>query len=125
MYQFSGRTDSFDFFDPNLPKKGFWGQNFEILSLESESAPSIYHECQFADKTNNFEIFGLNLGKLPNYVRYFGSYNVESVAESWVEVDRTGWRWMEPGGDGWSWVELGGGGWRWVKLGAQFGNTRF
>ena len=125
MYQFSGRTDNFDFFDPNLPKKGFWGQNFEILSLESESAPSIYHECQFADKTNNLEIFGLNLGKLLNYVRYFGSYNVESVTESWVEVDRTGWRWMEPGGDGWSWVELGGGGWRWVELGAQFGNTRF
>ena len=31
-------------------------------------------------------IFGLNLGKLPNYVRCFGSYNVEGVAESWVEA---------------------------------------
>ena len=47
---------------------------------------------------DNFEVFGLNLRKLPNYVRYFVSYNVEGVAESWmdaemswVEVDKTGW----------------------------------
>ena len=39
-------------------------------------------------------IFGLNLGKLPNYVRYFGYYNIEAVAESWVEVDGAGWRWV-------------------------------
>ena len=31
-------------------------------------------------------IFGLNLGKLPNYVQHFGSHNVEGVAESWVEA---------------------------------------
>ena len=36
---------------------------------------------------NNFEFFGLNLWKLPNYVRYFGSNNVEGNGESWVEVD--------------------------------------
>ena len=48
---------------------------------------------------NNFELFGLNLGKLPNYVQYFGSNIVEGVAESWVEtemslveVDGAGWR---------------------------------
>ena len=33
---------------------------------------------------DNFEVFGLNLRKLPNYVRYFVSYNVEGVAESWM-----------------------------------------
>ena len=32
-------------------------------------------------------IFGLNLGKLSNYMRYFGSNNVESVTESWVEAE--------------------------------------
>ena len=85
--QFSGKTDNFDFFGPNLPKKGFWGRNFEILSLDSESAPPINHECQFSGKTDNFEFFGLNLGKLPNYVQYFCSYNVEGVAESWVEAE--------------------------------------
>ena len=41
-------------------------------------------------------IFGLNLGKSPNYVRYFGYYNVEGVAESLNEL----------GGGGWSWVEV-------------------
>ena len=39
---------------------------------------------------DNFEFFGQNFGKLPNYVRYFGSNNVEGVAESWVEVDGAG-----------------------------------
>ena len=40
---------------------------------------------------------------------YFGSYNVESVAESWVEAEMS---WVEGGGAGWSWVEGGGAGWR-------------
>ena len=35
---------------------------------------------------DNFEFFGSNFRKLPNYVQYFGSNNVEGVAESWVEV---------------------------------------
>ena len=81
MCQFSGKTDNFDFFGLNLPKKEFRGPNFKILSVDSEPAPPLYHECQFLGKTNIFEFFGLNLGKLPNYVRYFGFYKVEGVAE--------------------------------------------
>ena len=50
---------------------------------------------------DNFYIFGLNLGKLPNNVEYFGSNIVEGVAESWVEAEM-------------SWVEVDGAGWRWV-----------
>ena len=50
---------------------------------------------------DKFELFGLNLGKLPNYVRYFGSNIVERVAESLVE-------------DEMSWVEVDGAGRRWV-----------
>ena len=42
-------------------------------------------------------IFGLNLGKLPNFVQYFGSNNIESVAESWVEAEII---WMEVDGAG-------------------------
>ena len=71
------------------------------MSLDSESAPPRYHVSQFSVKMDNFEFFGLNLGKLPNYVQYFGSNIVEGVAESlveadmsWVEVDGTGWRWV-------------------------------
>ena len=50
--------------------------------------------CQFSVKTDNL---GLNLGKLPYYMRCFGSNNVEGDAQSsveaeisWVEVDRVG-----------------------------------
>ena len=49
--------------------------------------------CQFS--TDNLEVFGQNLRKLPNYVRYFVSCNVEGVAESWVEAEV-------------SWVEVDG-----------------
>ena len=52
--------------------------------------------CHFSD---GCKFFGLNLVKLPNYVRSFGSNNVEGIAESridaeisWVEVDGAGWR---------------------------------
>ena len=50
---------------------------------------------------DNFEIFGLNSGKLTNYVRYFGSNIGEGVAESWVEAKMS---WMEVDGAGWKWV---------------------
>ena len=96
---------------PNLPKNIFWDQNFKNLSLDSESAPPIYHVCQFSVKMDNFKFFGLNLGKLPNYVQYFGSKIVEGVAESWVEVEMS---WVKVGGAGWRWMEVDGAGWRWV-----------
>ena len=38
------------------------------------------------------------LGKFPNYVQYFGSNNVEGVAESWVETEMS-WVWAD--GAGW------------------------
>ena len=99
MHAFSGKTENFDFFGPNLPKNGFWGRSFKNLSPDLESAPPRYHVCQFSIKMNNFEIFSLNLEKLDSYLRYFGSNKVEDVAESWVEaemswvkVDRAKWR---------------------------------
>ena len=36
---------------------------------------------------DNFYFFGLNLGKLPNYMQYFGCNNIEGVAESWVDAE--------------------------------------
>ena len=63
-------------------------------------------------------IFRPKFGEIAQ-VRYFGSNNIEGVAESWVEtemsgveVDRAGWelKWT-----GRSWVELGGAGWSWVN----------
>ena len=97
-----------------FPQKKILGRNFKILSLDSKSAPPIHHECQFSGKTDNFDLFGLNLGKFPNYVRYFGSYNVVGVVESrveaemsWVEMEMS---WVEVDGAEWRWMELGGGG---------------
>ena len=55
--------DNFEFLGPNLPKNGFWGQNFKNLSLDSESASLRYYVHQFSDKTDNFEFLGPNLPK--------------------------------------------------------------
>ena len=55
---------------------------------------------------NNFKFFSLNFEKLPNYLRYFDSNNIEGVAEGWVEAEMS---WVEVGA---SWNELGGGIWR-------------
>ena len=46
---------------------------------------------------DNFEFFGLNLGKLLDYLRYFGSNNVEKAG--W-RLKYVGWRWMELDGEG-------------------------
>ena len=96
MCQFSGKKDNFDFFDPNLPKNGFWGQNFQNLGADSRSVPPRDYVCQFSVffKFSNFQFFGLNLGKLPNYMLYFGSNAVEGVADSCVVAEM-------------SWVEVG------------------
>ena len=53
---------------------------------------------QFSFKMDSFKFFGLNSGKLPNYVRCFDSNNVEGVAESWMEAEMS---WMEVDGAGW------------------------
>ena len=58
---------------------------------------------------DNFEFFGLNFRKLPNYVQYFSSNIVEGVAESWVEAEMS---WMEVDEAGWRWMEVDGVGWR-------------
>ena len=101
MYQFSDKTNTFDFLGPNLPKNRFWGRNFKNLCLDSESKPPIYHLCQFSVKIDNFWFFGLNLGKFANYVQYFSSNIIEGVAERWVETEMS---WVEVDGAGWSWV---------------------
>ena len=72
-----------------------------VFSLYLESTPPIYHVCQFSVEMDDFQFFGLNLGKLPNYVQYFSSNIVEGVAESWVEAEMS---WVEVDGAGWSWV---------------------
>ena len=43
MHQFSDKTNNFESLDPNLPKNGFWGQNFKTLSPDLESAFPRFH----------------------------------------------------------------------------------
>ena len=69
------RTNRKSFFGPNLPKNEYLSQNSKNLSPDLESAPPRYHVCQCSVKIDNSEFFGLNLGKLPNCVCYFGSHN--------------------------------------------------
>ena len=66
MCQLSDKKNNFDFLGL---ENEFWGWNFKNISLDLESAPPRYHVSQFSFKVDNFEFFGLNLGKLPNYVR--------------------------------------------------------
>ena len=88
------------FLGPNLPKTRSWGQNFKNLSLDSKSAPPRYHVSQFSVKMDNFEFFDQNLGKLPNYVRYFGTNIVEVLQRAGWRLKWAGWRWMELVGGG-------------------------
>ena len=64
-------------------------------------------------KMNNYEFFGLNLGKLHNYLQYFCSNNVERA--KWG-LKWAGWRWMELVEIGMSWVEVDWAGWRWLEV---------
>ena len=57
VYQFSDKTDTFDFLGPNLPKNGFWGRNFKNLNLDLESASLRYHMYQFSGN-RRLRIFG-------------------------------------------------------------------
>ena len=78
MCQFLGKINNFDFFGPNLPKNGLWGQNFKNLSPDSESAPPRYDECQISVKMDNFEFFGPNLPKDGLWGQNFKNLSLDS-----------------------------------------------
>ena len=63
MYQFLDKTDNFEFLGINLPKNGFWGQNFKNLRLDLESVSLRYYVYQFSNVKDNFEFFDPNLAK--------------------------------------------------------------
>ena len=64
MCQFSGKTNNFDFFGPNLAKNGFWDPNFKKLSLDLKSVPPSSLTGQLSMNIDNSEFLGLNLEKL-------------------------------------------------------------
>ena len=63
MYQFSDKTDTFDFLGPNLPKNGFWGRNFKKLNLDSEPASLRYLGAPIFRQNRQLRLFGPKLAQ--------------------------------------------------------------
>ena len=78
MYQFSDKTDTFDFMGPNLPKNRFWDRNFKNLSLDSESASLRHYVHQFSYRTDNFDFLAPNLPKIGFWCRNFENQSLDS-----------------------------------------------
>ena len=95
MCQFLGKMDRFDFFGPNSPNNGLWGRDFKNLSADSESARLRYHACKFSVKTENFEFFGINLGKFPNYVQCLVLITLRVFQRAGWRLKWVGWRWVQ------------------------------
>ena len=117
VYQFSDKTDNIEFLGQNLPKNGFWGWDFKNLSLNSESAPPIYHVCQFFNQNGQLLIFWPKFGEIAQLRGIFW------FIHCWGCCKELGGGWNELDGGGWSSVGQDGRGWSWVELGAQFSNT--
>ena len=42
VYQFSDKTNTFEFLGPNLPKNGFWGRNFKSgFGINTSNIPCV------------------------------------------------------------------------------------
>ena len=78
VYQFSDKTDTFDFMGPNLPKNRFWDRNFKNLSLDSESASLRHYVHQFSYRTDNFDFLAPNLPKIGFWCRNFENQSLDS-----------------------------------------------
>ena len=80
-------------FQSKFAQKGTFRSEFnkpsKFSSQDSESSPPRYYEYKLSNKTDNFQFFGVNLGKLPDYMQYFGSYNIVGVTEHLVEAEMT------------------------------------
>ena len=83
-------------FRPEFAQKWILGSEFQ-KSKSGFGISTSKMPCEPVFRQNEF--LGLNLGKLPNYVRYFGSNIVEGVAESWMETEMS---WVDVNGAGWS-----------------------
>ena len=98
-------------FGPKFTQKLILGSEFQKSKSGFGISISIIPCVLIFSQNGQFLSFRHKLGKLPNYVQYFGSNIVEDVAESWVEA---GMSWMEVDGAGW---RLKWAGWRWMELG--------
>ena len=63
MCQFSGKTNNFDLFDTNWPKKGFWDWKIKNLISDSKSPPRKDNLCQIQSKWTNLNFLVQIWGK--------------------------------------------------------------
>ena len=68
-------------FRPKFAQKRIQGSEFRNSKSGFRMSTSKPWELIFR-QNGQLWIFGLTLGKLPNYVQYFGYYNIQGVAES-------------------------------------------
>ena len=105
------QIDNFDFLGPNFDQKRILCSKFRKskfrFGITSFKIPCV---SIFSQKWQLW-FFSLKLEKLPKCVRYFGSFNVASVAEIWVETEMSG-------------VDVDGAGWRRVH-GLTIPNTLY
>ena len=87
VHQFSDKMSNFEFLAQIGPKMDFW-LAISKIQVWIWNQHLQYTMCaNFQSKQITFNFFDLNLGKLPNYMQYFGSDVVEGVLESWMEAE--------------------------------------
>ena len=74
-------------FRPKFSQKWILGSEFQKSKCRLKMSISKKQRVTIFSQYGQFGIFGLNLGKLTNYVQYIGSNNIDGVAESWVEAE--------------------------------------
>ena len=82
MYQFSDKTNNFEFMGPNLPKNKFWARNFKNLSPDLESTFLRYFMHQFPNKTGSFEFLDPNFPKNGFRGQNFKNLSLDSESAS-------------------------------------------
>ena len=92
-------------FWPKLAQKWILVSEFQKSKPRSRISNSKIPCVEIFSQNGQLWISGLNLGNLSNYMRYFGSNNVEGVTESYMEAKMS---WVEVDGAGSNWVELNG-----------------
>ena len=68
------------------PKYWILGSEFQKIKSRFRISTTKIPPVPILSQNGKFKFFDPNFEKLPNYVRYFGSSNVDVVAASWVEV---------------------------------------
>ena len=101
------QSRQFWIFRPKFAQKWILGLEFRKSKSGSRISTSKIPWTPTFSQKNNIEFFGLNLGKLLDYMWHFGSNMLRVLQKAGWTLKWAGWRWMELGVDGWSWVELG------------------